>query len=150
MLLINGRRVLGAALLAALLAALVAGCGGSSDAAPLKKPQFVKQANAICVEAQQERAAVSKELSKQGGGSGGSAEAEEVMTELLEPIEGMTERLSELAPPKGQEREVEAIVAAYEKGTSQLQGGPEGKTAVTAFDEADQLALAYGLTECTI
>lgn len=134
----------------ALLAAVAIGCGGSSEAAPLKKPQFVQQANAICMTAQGEREAQGKELEKQGGESGGSEDTEAAMEQILEPVETMVGELSDLGPPKGEEQQVEAIVEAYEEGISALEADPGGADSVSAFDKANGLAEDYGLFECTI
>lgn len=133
-----------------LLAALAAGCGGSSDAAPLKKSQFVAQADAICVTAQEEREAQGKEMADQGADADSSEDPEEVMQEILEPVEKMTDELSDLGPPKGEEKQVEAIVAAYEEGSEALEADPGGPDSVSAFDKANKLATEYGLSDCTI
>jgi septal ring factor EnvC (AmiA/AmiB activator) len=132
------------ALAAALLAALIVGCGGSSEAAPLKKSQFVKQADEVCASTQKERAEQSDELAE-------SEDSEEdLMRALLEPVENMTDELADLGPPAGQEKEVEAIIAAYEKGISKLEADPGASDVPLAFDQANQLAADYGLTDCVI
>jgi hypothetical protein len=135
---------------ATLLAALASGCGGSSEAAPLKKPQFVKEANAICATAQGERKAQVEALAEQSENSDGSEDAKEVMQTLLEPVGKMSDELGDLGPPKGEEKEVKAIIAAYEEGASKLEADPGGPDSVSAFDKANELAEAYGLTDCTI
>lgn len=129
-----------------LLSSLAIGCGGSSDAAPLKKTQFVKQGNAICATMQAERDSQTKEAQKQLSG----ADETEAMSFALEPVETMTDELGELGAPTGQEEEVEAIIAAFEDGVSQLEAEPTGPKSATAFEQADKQAAAYGLTECTI
>jgi hypothetical protein len=136
-----------AAAVAGLLATLALGCGGSSEAAPLKKPQFVKQANAVCVTTQAEREAQGKEIAKQGSSS---EDPEAVMQQLLEPVEKMTQELGNLGPPKGDEKQVEAIIEAYEAAASKLEADPGGADSSSAFDQANKLAAAYGLTDCTI
>lgn len=130
--------------LVAALALLGTGCGGSSEAAPLKKSQFVKEADEICTNAQKERAEQSDELRESDDSE------EEVMQKLLEPVEGMVSEISDLGPPKGEEKEVEAIIAAYEAGIEQLESEPAGQNTVSAFDKANKLAEGYGLTDCTI
>lgn len=139
-----------AAFVVALLTAAAIGCGGSSEAAPLKKAEFVNQANAICVTAQAEREGQRQELAESADESGGPGEAEAVMALLLEPIDQMTEELGDLGPPKGQEKEVAAIVAAYEEGASKLEADPSGVDSSAAFDKANELAQEYGLKACTI
>jgi hypothetical protein len=144
-----GKRFVLAGVVAGLLAVLAIGCGGSSDAAPLKKPQFVAQAEEICATAQTEQDELGKEFAQQGE-SDGSEDTEAVMQEILEPVETMTEDLADLGPPKGQEKEVEAIIAAYEAGIAKLEAEPAGEGTVSAFDKANKLAEAYGLYGCTI
>jgi hypothetical protein len=131
------------ALAAVLLAAVAVGCGGSSEAAPLKKAQFIKQGNAICATAQAEREGQRKELSEQASES-------EVMQTLLAPVESMTEELDDLGVPVGQEEQVDAIVSAYEDGAAKLEADPGGTDSVAAFDTANKLAADYGLTGCAI
>lgn len=132
------------ALAAAALTLLALGCGGSSDAAPLKKSQFVKQADEVCASAQAERGEQKDELTESEDSE------EEVMQTLLDPVENMVDGLSDLGPPKGQEKEVEAIIAAYEEGIASLEAEPTGPDAVSAFDKASKLAEGYGLSDCTI
>lgn len=129
-----------------LLSMLAIGCGGSSEAAPLKKAQFVKQGNQVCATMQAERDSQSKEAQKQLSG----ADEAEAMSFALEPIEEMIDELGELGPPVGQEKEVEAIIASFEQGVSQLEADPTGPGSVSAFEKADEKAAAYGLTECAI
>lgn len=144
-----GKRFVFAGAVAGLLAVLALGCGGSSDAAPLKKPQFVAQAEEICATAQTEQDELGKEFSKQGA-SDGSEDQEAVMQEILEPVEKMSEGLADLGPPKGQEKEVEAIIAAYEDGIAKLEAEPAGEGTASVFDKANKLAEGYGLHGCTI
>jgi len=129
------------------LALLATGCGGSSEASPLKKPVFVKEADAICAAAQSEREELRKELAEDDAGS---EDTEGVMQRILEPVEDMTEEIADLGAPVGQEQEVEAIVSAYEAGIAKLEADPAGPQTVSAFAKANQLAEAYGLTGCTI
>lgn len=147
---LRGERIFLAGIALALIAALAIGCGGSSQAAPLKKAQFITQADAICAAAQGEREAQGKEVAEQGSSSGGSEEAEAVMQMLLEPVAKMTEELGELGPPKGEEKQVEAIVEGYEEGVSKLEADPAGPESVSAFDQANKLAAEYGLSNCAI
>jgi hypothetical protein len=131
------------ALAAVLLAALVIGCGGPSEAAPLGKAQFVKQADAICLTAQAEREGQRKEVSEQASES-------DAMQILLEPIESMTVELGDLGAPVGQAKQVEAIISAYEEGAAKLAAGPGGPDSASAFEKANELAASYGLTGCAI
>ncbi len=144
-----GKRFVLAAAVALLLVALAAGCGGSSDAAPLKKSQFVAQADGICASAKAEQEELGKEFAEQGEADG-SEDPESVMQEILDPVAKMTDDLADLGPPVGQEKEVEAIIAAYEDGIAKLEAELAGEGTVSAFDKANELAEGYGLEDCTI
>jgi hypothetical protein len=136
-------RISCATLAAGLLVALAVGCGGSSEAAPLKKAQFIKQGDAICATAQAEREGQREELLEQSSES-------DAMQILLEPIENMTGELGDLGVPVGQEKQVEAIISAYEEGAAKLEADPGGPNSAAAFDKANELAADYGLTGCSI
>jgi hypothetical protein len=136
-------RIVCTALAVALLTGLSLGCGGSSEAAPLGRAQFIKQGDAICATAQAARGDQREELSGQDSDS-------EVVGILLEPIEQMTEELAGLGAPVGEEKQVDAIVSAYEEGAAKLEADPGGPDSVTAFDKANELAEDYGLTGCAI
>jgi hypothetical protein len=145
----KGREFAAAVLATVLLVALVfAGCGDSSEAAPLKKPAFVQQANAICVNATQERKQASKELTEDEGD--GSDEATAATEALVAPVQSMATELSELGIPKGDDKEIEEIVAAFEAGATKLEEDPAGPDAASAFTKANEKAAAYGLDDCSV
>jgi hypothetical protein len=124
------------------------GCG-SSDSGPLKKSAFVEEANAICVEAEEGRKQGTEDLVNDGEVDS-SEEAEVVSEALVSPVQTMTEELSDLGPPKGDEKQVEAIVAAFEAGVAKVETDPVGAEARLPFAKANELALEYGLMDCTI
>jgi hypothetical protein len=146
-----------AIVLASLLIAVAgAGCGsGSSSTAdsastPLSKAEFRKQAGAICENAQKERKEGQKEAVAKGEEAGSAEEAKVTTEALLAPVRTMTAELSELGAPKGQEKQVQAIVAAFEAGIASLEANPTSPQAASAFAKADKLAIEYGLTDCVI
>lgn len=145
-------RFFGAAGALLILAVVVAGCGGSSDAqgAPLPKPVFVKQANAICQRATEARKQASKEATSKAAEVDESEEAQVFTEALLASVKTMTEELGELGPPKHQEKQVEGIIVAFEGGIEEIEANPESSQVPFAFAEANKLAAAYGLTECSI
>jgi hypothetical protein len=147
----GGKRGLAAVVLAIVcFAALVpSGCGDSSEAAPLKKSAFVQQANVICVDATQERNEASKELTENEG-DGGSAEAAEAAEALVSPVESMAGEISDLGAPKGDEKEIEEIVAAFEAAAAKVEKDPLAPESTSAFAEANEMATAYGLTDCSV
>lgn len=140
--------------LVSLLAALIvfaAGCGGSGDPKPLKKPQFVAQADKICSKANEERTKTSKSAVEEATADVSEEDEAVAGTEaLLSPIEEMTDELGGLGPPRGDEKEVEAIIAAFEAGSQQLEEEPGGPHSVNAYQKANELAEAYGLIDCSI
>lgn len=125
------------------------GCGGSGDSEPLKRTAFVEEANGICVEAEEARKQGTDDL-LDGDEVDPSEEAEVVSEALVAPVQTMTDELADLSPPKGDEKQVEAIVAAFEGGVAKVEADPVGSEAETPFAEANELALEYGLTDCTI
>jgi hypothetical protein len=139
-----------AVVLGASVAALIlAGCGGSGgssgNAPPLKKPQFIAQANSICKQAETERNEALKDAAN------GEPELGELTDAALPSLQKMTEELGELGPPKGDKEEVETIVGAFEEGASEVEDNSTDPTAqISAFAEADKLAEEYGLTDCAI
>jgi hypothetical protein len=148
----HGRIIL--VLLGLLTAASIAsGCGSSSEAAPLSKAAFVKEGNAICLQAREEQGSALKEAASDSGGDSvsGEAEAEEFVTEIaLPPIEQMTEELADLGVPKGDEKRVAAIVTGLERGIAKSEADPSSAMTDASFVAVNRLAEAYGLADCTI
>jgi hypothetical protein len=146
----NGRVLALIAMSAMLMVTVGLGCGGgSSEPTSLTKSEFVKQANKSCLSAEEERKLHSEDLS--GAGEGSLSEEEKEVTEaLVAPVEAMTEELRGLGPPRDDAKEVKAIIAAFEAGIRRVEREPTGSGSVSAFAKANELALDYGLTDCTI
>lgn len=152
------------ALVAVVVLWVASGCGsGSSSGAtssestttaapttPLSKPEFARRANAICRNAAAQRREAQKEAIAKGEEVARSEEAKVAMEALVAPVGSMTEELAELGAPKGEEKQVEAIIAAFEAGIESLEANPVSSHAATAFARADKLAVEYGLTDCVI
>jgi hypothetical protein len=139
-----------AALLTACLVVLtVAGCGGSSQAETLKKPEFIKQADAICTESQKER---EEAVNSATEGGAEPSKAQLVTDTILPTVQQMTKELGELGAPEGDEKEVQAIIDAINSAAREVAAHAEGtlEQDVAAFKHADQLAEEYGLANCTI
>lgn len=128
---------------------LVSGCGGSGQAAPLKKPQFIQQADAICRHAESELETAIGEATKKGAGEMGQAD---LVTEVALPsMQNMTEELADLGVPVGDEKEVQRIIHAFDRGIATLEKNPTSVTAdIGAFHQATDAADEYGLTDCGI
>jgi hypothetical protein len=133
-------------IMALMVALAAAGCGGSGTPDPLKKSEFIAQADAICRTANSERTKAMREAASS------ESEATELVTETaLPPIQKMTEELSGLGPPVGDQKEVQAIISAFEQGIKKIEADPTNlHSVVHAFDKADELSEAYGLVDCTI
>jgi len=135
-----------AAIAAAVAAAVIVGCGGG-EADPLPKQAFLKQGNQICVSTTKERETAVTDFAKENPEAG----PEEFVSEAaLPPTEKMVDELDGLGVPKGDEKEVEAIVSGFEKGIEKVEANPKEALGSDAFEAANKAAVAYGLTECTI
>ena len=141
---------------AALCAAAIAGCGGGDgdETSSLTKAQYVKQADAICTKAGEEKekaiAAAFKKRSLDKLPSSKKVQ-EELVLDVLPPLKKMTEELAELEAPSGDEERVEAMVQSFEDSVENLEEDPgEGlKENYNAFDKPTKLAADYGLETCS-
>lgn len=155
-------KTLMAMLVAVAAIAIIAGCGGGSDsssteatASSLTKAEFLKQGNAICAKGNKEIEEGFEEFAKEHHFSKKSqpsqVELEEAAEEVLIPrIRREIDGISALGAPNGEEAEVEAVLAAAEKG---LEEGEENPGAMVEegegpFKEANKLARDYGLVKC--
>lgn len=141
---------------AVLLAALASACGGGDDEA-LSKPEYIKQANAICADfnkqiataAEKEFAGVETEADLTPDKARGFMEA------ALPKFESTIEKLRELAPPEGDAEAVDRIYAAgdmeSEKIASSLDSDDEVVALVASSEVTPQFqkqSMAYGLDTC--
>jgi hypothetical protein len=146
------------ALLAGVLATglITAGCGGDDDdgnggsdsATALSKPDYVRQANKICKDAD---AALSNELQDRypNGAPSEQADVEEAVSEVIVPnFEGQLEDLRALPAPKGDEDTVAAIYDELESAIGKAKEDPGSLTTGDPFLKATGLAHDYGLSEC--
>lgn len=124
------------------------GCG--SDSSAPTQAEFVKEATAICRKGEEERGEVFKRLSQKYAGKQPSLKTrEEAVLKLIEPYRQQTEQLAELTPPKGDEAQVEAIVAAMESGVERAEGSPASLlSSGSLFQKANKLATDYELSRC--
>jgi len=141
-----------------LVAALLGlGCGGGDGGddeatASLSKPQFVKQANAICERGLERRLTESGKYAGEHRGESLTVLARKAFMAVgLSVWEEEFEELRALDPPKGDEKQVDRIFAAFESwvdGTEQKNGGANPKLNKEIAD-AVELARKYGLSECS-
>jgi hypothetical protein len=145
---------------AAFLAmAALCGCGGSDDSdtfpagvsQPLDKVEFLAEADRICHSTNARVEAAADDLFR--GGEPPPAQTRRVVIGVAIPaLEAEVRAIRALGSPAGDEREVEAIVAATERAIAEIRADP-----VAALDrpparlrEAGRLARAYGSRECGI
>ena len=140
------------ALLLAGLATLASACGGGSDtpAGPPSKAEYVRQANAICVQL----GVAAEELARTTFGEEPRARGQlNAYSSASERIEaGKLAELRALQPPAGDAATVAAIYDAMERALGSIPppgAGPgtaaREPAALTAFQRR---AGAYGLTNC--
>ena len=141
-----------------VLAGVAAGCGGSSDESQttaLTKAEFVKQANAICYETKERSAAAYKQYAQTNAvpssGPGLTAKAADLVENVFIPIyDEQIEKISALGTPIGDEKEVDAILTAMQAGVEGAKREPLPFIRESAaLNRASQLAVAYGLPECS-
>ena len=139
-------KLLIASIAAAVVAVLVVGCGGG-EADPLSKSAFIKQGNQICIQGTKEREAAVTEVAKENPEAG----AEEVVNDAaLPPTKDMVGELDGLGVPKGDEKQIEAIITGLEQGIARVEANPKEALGSEAFEAANKAATSYGLTECTV
>jgi hypothetical protein len=126
------------------------GATGAAGGEPLSKSEFIKQADQICRQGDQQIQQAGQEL---GPGSPSEEELEQFAAETVVPnIQEQIDGIRQLTPPKGDEEEVNAILDAAQEGIDRLAADPsllvQGQDAGGAFTEANRLAQEYGLEAC--
>lgn len=135
---------------------LATGCGGGDDskasdeptAAAITKADFTEQANAICAKGNAEIETAANAL----GDDPTTDQITQFATDTLVPnVQGQHDSISDLGAPKGDEVDVDAILTALQDGIDTLAADPAVITAEgdDPFAAANDLAAAYGLTDCT-
>ena len=141
---------------AVLLAAFAAGCGGDDDEA-LSKPEYVKQANAICerfnkqVEAEAEKTLAGVEREEDLT----PEKARAFMEATLPKFESTVEDLKALEAPEGDQEAVDKIYAAADKESAVIADSMDGDDEVVQLvlssavtPEFEKQSKAYGLETC--
>jgi hypothetical protein len=144
----------------ALAAAAFAGCGGRDEtstyppgvARPIAKVRFLAEADRIChstnarIEAAADGLAIRRHEPP-------PAEVRRVVLRIVVPtLRSEVEAIRSLGAPAGDEAEVQAILAATERGIRQIEADPVGVLdgPPPALREAGRLAQAYGSAECDL
>jgi len=114
-----------------------ANAAGTGDDGAISKSAFLKEGNAICLDAKKE---IEAELHS-GKGNLVSATGVGLQTEYDE--------IAALSAPTGDEAKVKAILEATRKTIAEIKTGNIGK-ATTQLEAAEKLAGEYGLTACLV
>jgi hypothetical protein len=158
--LLTRRPSLALAALATSGALALAGCGGDDDTATtasggaeaggasgpaLTKDQFIAQADAICAAGDRTIEEAIEALGR--GGEPSPADLHQFSIIAVPAIQQEVDAIEALPPPEGDEDEVEAILAAVQKGIDEIRSDP---TSIESdpLAEADRLAEDYGLEQC--
>ena len=135
-----------------LASAVLAGCGGGGDSDTPTKAAFIKQADAVCKQADEEQTEALEKLAAKKGSLAklSTAEQQNLAVELgLPPVQKEAEELTELTPPSGDESKVEAFIGAIEEASKKAEADPSLLTAGAGpFGKADQLGKSYGFEAC--
>jgi hypothetical protein len=140
------------------LVLIASGCGGSDSettSTRLTKAEFIQKGDTICQEADGRRlAALAPYITKAKEGKGlppKATQEELVVTLVLPPFKQEAEELDQLEAPKGDEQEVQALIAAIEAGIRKGEADPSGflaKGGSSKFGEAEELGRKYGFQHC--
>lgn len=147
-----------AMLLAALVLVVVAGCGsgdddeGGEETQTLTKVEFIEQGDKICEEAEERSESEAEQFAEDNGfelEKASKEEIEEAITEVLVPaLNQQAEEIKALGAPEGDEKRVEAIVAALQDGASEVADEPKLAFEGQPLKEASRLAKDYGFKVC--
>lgn len=122
--------------------------------AAIAKPEFLKQANAICADTNQELIKTSEEFTKEKNLPENSRPTDAQLGELtklvMPAINRQVEELRALGAPAGDEAEVNAILSAVEVAMEEGEKDPATIFGVDggAFAKANRLAIDYGMEKC--
>ena len=130
--------------MAVLAAMLIAGCGGGgsdteASGEPLGKAEFVKRADAICIEAQKSILAAAK------GGQGG------LVSGTMSALRTEVRKIRALPAPAGDEAELRPILEGGEEVVKTSEAGYKGLIrADKILAKVERLADEYGFKVCLI
>ena len=152
------------ALLALAAGLVIAGCGDDDDEttsgttteatdstdtgddAPTKA-DFIKEADAICADADQALADVALEQYPEGPPTGDDAVAfaEDV---FIPNLQGQHDDLAALTPPEGEEDAFADLLEQLQTGIDEIADDPEGFVETDALEDASVAASDFGLRSC--
>ena len=137
-------------------AALASGCGTSDDetaaAAPLTKPEFVRQANEICGKVGNENEAALASMQKKASETKLTNEQSRVdfaLKEVVGPaMQNLAQELETLTPPAKDQQQVDQMVQRLDNGGKTLAKEGFAGMSDAKFSEFQREATAYGLEGC--
>jgi hypothetical protein len=136
------------------LSLLIAGCGGGDDeTSSLTRQQFIKQGNAICLQQTQKRSKIIREAIANTNQNKllPKAEREQLVLDALPAYAETPDKLEALGAPEGDEEKVEAIYQAMRQAVKDVEADTSvALTSTKQFEEANKLAVQYGLTSCIL
>ena len=133
---------------------LLAACGDDGGSEPLTKAEFIEQGDVICAEGEEEAQVEAEEFAEENeidSENPTQEQAEEAVAAVFVPsLRKQAEELSELAPPEGEEEQVEAIVSALEGAVEELEENPDAlfEEGSNPLEEPSELAAEFGFEEC--
>jgi hypothetical protein len=150
--------------MAAFAAALVmAGCGGAGggDEATLSKAEFIKRADAICTKADETQIGEFGAYLRAHPGTGQKFGQLKVQAKVLKAIAYPSilkevEDIEALGVPTGDEKTIDALIAAIKTATKEAEKDPRksvaelpnGKNPTYSFRKVEKLGNEYGFNAC--
>lgn len=148
---LRGARKKIGALAAVAVVTFMLGCGDSDETSEsLTKKEFVTQANGICDKGRKEKDRLIQGSFKDLKADPSNEELENLVLNVLPPLEEAIQDLGELAPPDGDEETVDALIGEYEEALQKAKDEPAKVVREDPFDAPDEAAQNYGLTSCSL
>jgi hypothetical protein len=118
----------------------------------LSKAKFIKEADAICGDANRQSEKEAKEFAEDNDlelEKATEAELEEAIADVLVPsLNRQAEELAALGVPEGDEEQVEAITTSLEAAAAAIEANPSLVFKPKVLQEPRQLAEEYGFKVC--
>jgi hypothetical protein len=144
------------------LAAVAAGCGGgddssgsssdSSSATTLTKAEFIKEADAICGDANEQGETEAEEFAEENDFTLEKASEEQledaVAAVFVPSLNQQAEEIAALGAPEGEEEQVEALTSSLEDAASEIEDDPGVALGGDALNKPAKLAQELGLKVC--
>ncbi len=123
---------------------------GDGNSEPLAKPQFIRQADAICAKVPQRYNAGIQRVTQERNGTAPSI-AEGNRLAAIPPLPEAVEELEGLTPPAGDEAKFEAMIAALEDAQKGMEEEPASELSgpESPFAPFQKLTEEYGLRVCS-